>query len=420
LKHYDIIVIGGGPAGIFSAGFAARQGASVLLLEKNRRCGAKMLITGKGRCNVTNSEENPRKLAERFGPQGKALLTALYAFGRDEVIEFFESRGLKLRIERGGRIFPELGGAAEVQQALDRFLQETGVELQTSCKVEGLAIDADRVEAVKIAGGMLYADRFVVATGGRSYPETGSTGDGYRWAVQTGHRLIEPEPALVPVTLAETWTGDVSDFNLKNVRVTVISAGRQIDERFGEAFFTRNGIGGPIILDLSAVIRDALKTGPVQLQLDLKPAVDAETFDRRLQKELAEQGKKDFRNALGGLLPMALIPVVIQRSGIDPLQKCHHVTSAERKQLLQQFKAMSLEVTGVGGFKRAIVTSGGVALQDIDMRTMRSKRLENLYFAGEVIDLDGPTGGFNLQVCWSTGYLAGVSAAAARTSVEDS
>jgi predicted Rossmann fold flavoprotein len=158
----------------------------------------------------------------------------------------------------------------------------------------------------------------------------------------------------------------------------------------------------------------------VQLQLDLKPAVDAETFDRRLQKELAEQGKKDFRNALGGLLPMALIPVVIQRSGIDPLQKCHHVTSAERKQLLQQFKAMSLEVTGVGGFKRAIVTSGGVALQDIDMRTMRSKRLENLYFAGEVIDLDGPTGGFNLQVCWSTGYLAGVSAAAARTSVEDS
>jgi predicted Rossmann fold flavoprotein len=414
LKHPDIIVIGGGPAGIFAAGFAAQQGASVLLLEKNRRCGAKMLLTGKGRCNVTNSEDNPRKLVERFGPQGKALLTALYAFGRDEVIGFFETRGLKLRIERGGRIFPETGGAGEVQQVLDGFLRETGVELRTSCKVEGLAFEAGRVAAVKIAGGMLPADQFILATGGRSYPETGSTGDGYRWAVQSGHHLIEPEPALVPVTLAEAWTGEVSDFNLKNVRVSVIAAGRLLDERFGEAFFTRNGIGGPIILDMSAVIRDALKLGPVQLQLDFKPAVDAETFDLRLQRELAEQGKKAFRNVLGALLPQAMIPVFIQRSGIDPLRKCHHVTAVERKQLLQQFKAMPLEVTGVGGFKRAIVTSGGVALQDIDMRSMRSKKLENLYFAGEMIDLDGPTGGFNLQVCWSTGYLAGSSAASSR------
>jgi predicted Rossmann fold flavoprotein len=412
LKHYDLIVIGGGPAGTFAAGFAALQGASVLLLEKNRRCGAKMLITGKGRCNVTNSEGDPRKLVERFGPQGKALLTALYAFGRDEVIEFFESRGLKLRIERGGRVFPETGGAAEVQQLLDGFLRDTGVELRTSCKVEGLVFDAGRVAAVKIAGGMLFADQFVIATGGRSYPETGSTGDGYRWAVQSGHYLIEPKPALVPVTLDEAWTGEVSDFNLKNIRICVISSGRRIDERFGEAFFTRTGIGGPIILDMSAAIRDALKTGPVQLQLDFKPAVDAETFDLRLQRELAEQGKRDFRNALGGLLPKALIPVFIQRSGIDPMQKCHHVTAVERKRLLEQFKAMSLEVTGVGGFKRAIVTSGGVALKDIDMRSMRSKQLANLYFAGEMIDLDGPTGGFNLQLCWSTGYLAGISAAA--------
>jgi len=412
LQHHDIIVIGGGPAGIFAAGFAALNGASVLLLEKNRRCGAKMLITGKGRCNVTNSEDDPRKLVERFGLQGKSLLTALYAFGRDEVIGFFENRGLKLKIERGGRIFPEQGGAADVQQVLDHFLQESGVELRTACKVEGLLISEGLISAVKIAGELLTADRVILATGGRSYPETGSTGDGYRWAVQTGHQLITPEPALVPVRLAADWTAEVSRFNLRNIRIRVLSAGRRIDERFGEAFFTRNGIGGPIVLDMSATIRDALKADSVQLEIDFKPAVDAETFDGRLQRELAEQGKKDFRNALGNLLPKALIPVFVRLSGIDPLKKCHHVTGAERQQLLALFKAMTLEVTGVGDFKRAIVTSGGVALTDIDMRTMRSKKVDNLYFAGEMIDLDGPTGGFNLQVCWSTGYLAGVSAAA--------
>jgi predicted Rossmann fold flavoprotein len=411
LKHYDIIVIGGGPAGIFAAGFAALHGAAVLLLEKNKRCGAKMLITGKGRCNVTNSEDDPRKLAERFGRQGKALLTALYAFGRDEVIEFFESRGLKLRIERGGRIFPDQGGAGEVQQVLDRFLQETGVELRTSCKVEGLIVSAGRVNGVKIAGDLVAADKVIVATGGRSYPETGSTGDGYRWAVQTGHRLVEPEPALVPVRLAADWTAEASHFNLKNVRIRVLAAGRQLDERFGEAFFTRSGIGGPIVLDMSAGIRDALKTGPVQLEIDFKPAIDPATFDVRLQRELAEQGKKDFRNALGNLLPKDLIPIFIRLSGIDPLKKCHHVTAVERQQLLALFKSMTLEVAGVGDFKRAIVTSGGISLADIDMRTMQSKQVENLYFCGETIDVDGPTGGFNLQVCWSTGYLAGVSAA---------
>lgn len=412
MKHYDIIVIGGGPAGSFAAGFAALQGARVALLEKNRRCGAKLLITGKGRCNVTNSESDPRRLADYYGRQGKALLTALYSFGRDDVIRFFEDRGLQLRIERGGRIFPEQGGAAEVQQVLDRFLAEAGVELRTACKVEGLVVTQGRVAAVKIAGGLIAADKVILATGGRSYPETGSSGDGYRWAEQTGHRLVTPEPALVSVTLAADWTAEVSDFNLKNVRIRVLASGRRIDERFGEAFFTRNGIGGPIILDMSAGIRDALKLGPVCLELDFKPALDAETFDGRLLRELGDQAKKAFRNALGNLLPKALIPIFIRLSGIDPLKKCHQLTGEERRRLLQLFKALPLEVTGVGGFKRAIVTSGGVALADIDMRTMQSRRVEGLFFAGEMIDLDGPTGGFNLQLCWSTGYLAATSAAA--------
>jgi predicted Rossmann fold flavoprotein len=412
MKKYDLIVIGGGPAGIFAAGFAAQKGSKVLLLEKNRRCGAKLLITGKGRCNVTNSETDPRKFVEAFGRNGKAFLTALYAFGVPEVVSFFEQRGLPLRIERGGRIFPERGSAVDVQKVLDGFIRETGVELLTECKVSALQLAAGRVVVAQTSRGEFSAANFVVATGGLSYPATGCTGDGYQWAKQTEHKVLPPEPALVPVQLAADWTGELSDFNLKNVRIEVRQKAKTITERFGEAFFTNKGIGGPIILDMSATIRDALKKGPVSLRLDLKPAVDTEVFDKRLQRELAEHNNRDFRNSLASLLPKDMIPIFIELSGIDPNKKCHSISKAERTRLLQLFKGLELEVTGVGGFKQAIVTSGGVSLKDIDMRSMRSKKVENLYFAGEMIDLDGPTGGFNLQACWSTGYLAGVSAAA--------
>ncbi|NOY13925.1 MAG: aminoacetone oxidase family FAD-binding enzyme [Deltaproteobacteria bacterium] len=240
---------------------------------------------------------------------------------------------------------------------------------------------------------------------------TGCTGDGYAWAQQGGHNLIEPQAALMPLRLAEDWTGDWCDLNLKNISVTARRDGKPIAERFGEAFFTRAGIGGPIILDISREIRDALKKGAVSLHLDLKPAVSAALFDKRLQREFAEQSNKDFRNALGKLLPRTMIPRFISLAEIDPGKKCHSITRAERKKLLGLFKDLTFQVTGHEGLKKAIVTSGGVALKDIDMRSMCSKRIANLYFAGEMIDLDGPTGGFNLQVCWSTGYLAGVNAA---------
>ena len=411
MKKYDVIVIGGGPAGIFAAGFAAQQGASVLLLEKNRRCGAKLLITGKGRCNVTHAEDDPRRLSEAFGRNGKALLTALYAFGVQNAVDFFEQRGLPLKIERGGRIFPEKGKASDVQNVLDRFITESKVELLTSCTVRKLHSDMGIITSVDTSAGEFSADRFIVATGGLSYPETGCTGDGYLWAEQTNHSLIATEPALVPVRLAENWTRELSDFNLKNINITIQQNGKNIAERFGEAFFTHSGIGGPIILDLSAKIRDTLKRGMVKLILDLKPAVTVELFDKRLQRELVVHSNKDFRNCLENLLPKDMIPLFIRLSGISPEKKCHSITKAERTKLLSLFKSLELTVTGVEGFKKAIITSGGVSLKDIDMRTMRSKKLPNLYFAGEILDLDGPTGGYNLQVCWSTGYLAGTSAA---------
>jgi predicted Rossmann fold flavoprotein len=411
MKHYDVIVIGGGPAGLFAAGFAARRGARVLLLEKNPRCGAKLLITGKRRCNVTHSEDDPRKFAEHFGRNGRALLTALYAFGINEVVAFFEERGVPLTIERGGRIFPQSGEAHDVLRALESFARDAGVELRTSCTVKQLQIEDRRVKALETTAGLFAAGNVVLATGGLSYPETGCTGDGYAWAGACGHRLVPPEPALVPVHLREGWTAEVRHFNLRNVRVTLTVEGKKVDERFGEAFFTSSGIGGPIILDMSSRIREALKQGEVKLLLDLKPAVATELFDKRLQRELAEHSNQDFGNSLGSLLPRDMIPIFLRLVGIDPKKKCHSVTRVERQRLLKLFKELELEVTGCEGFRRAIITSGGISLQDIDMRSMRSKQVANLFFAGEIIDLDGPTGGFNLQECWSTGYLSGINAA---------
>jgi len=411
MEHVDIIVVGGGPAGMFAAGFAAQSGQRVVLLEGNQQCGAKILITGKGRCNITNAETDPRKFVARFGANGKALLTALYAFGVEPVIDFFEQRGVPLTRERGGRVFPASGEARDVQKALVRFLKESGVEVLSSCRVRKLELAGDRVVAVDTERGRFSAGRFIVATGGLSYPETGCRGDGYRWAQAAGHQLIPTSPALVPVKLAEKWVAEVTNLNLKNVTISVWQQGRKLDERFGEAFFTRQGIGGPIILDLSGAVRSALSRGKVELRVDFKPAVDREKFDQRLQRELADHSNRDFRNALGGLLPKVLIPLFIELSGVDPEKKCHSVTREERKKLLGLFKELPLQAIACEGYDKAIVTAGGISLADIDMRTMRSKKISNLYFAGEMLDLDGPTGGFNLQVCWSTGYLAGVSAA---------
>jgi len=411
MKEYDAIVIGGGPAGLFAAGFAAGQGAKVLLLEKNPRCGAKLLITGKGRCNVSHSENDPRKFVEHFGRNGRALLTALYAFGVNDVVEFFQQRGVQLTVERGGRIFPQSGDAEDIQRALVRFVLDAGVELRTSCPVKNLMVDCGQVRTVETTSGIVTAHSVVLATGGLSYPETGCTGDGYAWARTCGHQLVTPEPALVPVNLRESWTAEVSHFNLRNVRMTLCVDGKEVDTRFGEAFFTRSGIGGPIILDMSSRIREGLKQGQVTLLLDFKPAVAVELFDRRLQRELAEHSNRDFGNSLGQLLPRDMIPVFLRLTGIDPQKKCHSVTRVERQRLLKLFKQMELEVTGCEGFQRAIITAGGISLADVDMRSMRSKQVSNLFFAGEMLDLNGPTGGFNLQVCWSTGYLAGTNAA---------
>ena len=318
MQQYDVIVIGGGPAGLFAAGFAARQGARVMLLEKNRQCGAKILITGKGRCNVTHDEHDPRTFVEQFGRNGRALLTALYAFGVADTVAFFADHGVPLKVERGGRIFPESGLAEDVQNALVNFARNEGVDLRTRCEVKGLLVEEEQVQSIETADGNVSADNIILATGGLSYPETGCTGNGYRWADACGHHLVKPEPGLMPVKLKERWTSEVSRFNLKNVRITLCVGGRKVDERFGEAFFTRSGIGGPIVLDLSSQIRDALKQDTGKLLLDFKPAVATDLFDKRLQRELAEHSNLAFSIALGKLLPRDMIPVFVRLVGIDP------------------------------------------------------------------------------------------------------
>ncbi|MBW2520557.1 MAG: aminoacetone oxidase family FAD-binding enzyme [Deltaproteobacteria bacterium] len=415
MPHHDVIVIGGGAAGMFAAGCAARQGADVLLLEKNHVCGAKILLTGKGRCNVTSYQTDPQSFVKAFGQKGRALLTALYTFGVNETMAFFENMGVELQVERGQRVFPKTGDARSVQQALVTFVRQSGVKVMTDCPVRELMVSNHRVRSVIGPKGALTSTSVILATGGLSYPETGCTGDGFAWASACGHQLVPAEPALMPVRLGAKWTGRVSRFNLKNVSISVWADGQKADERFGEAFFTKLGIGGPIILDMSNTIRSLLQKGPVRLQIDFKPAVSEDLFDKRLQRELTAHANHAFANSLENLLPRDLIPVFLTLSEIDVNKKCHSVTREERRRLLRLFKALDLEVTGCEGFSRAIITAGGVSLHDIDMRTMRSKKVENLFFAGEMIDIDGPTGGYNLQVCWSTGYLAGVNAAPCQT-----
>lgn len=407
-SRYDLAVIGGGPAGLMAAGTAAEQGAAVILLEKNERLGKKLLITGKGRCNITRSEEDIPAFCEAFGRQGKFLYTALHAFTPNETIEFFNQRGLETKVERGQRVFPVSDSSQDVLQVLLNYLKEHKVKISTNCAVTGFTKKRGLIETIKTSQGPVKARRVIIATGGKAYPATGSSGDGYKWAKELGHSVVPTYPALVPALTDEAWVPDLQGLSLKNVQIDVYQNNKKQDSRFGEALFTHEGLSGPIILDMSQKIGTLLKNGPVELRLDLKPALDYPKFDARLQRDLRHNAKKAFKNSLNDLLPAKFIPVMVKLSGIDPEKIANDVTKEERKRLLHLFKEMKFTVRKLDGFNNAIVTAGGISLKEIDPRTMRSRIINNLYFAGEIIDLNGPTGGYNLQMCWSTGRLAGM------------
>ncbi len=411
--RYDLLVIGGGPAGMMAAGRAAEMGARVLLVEKNDRLGVKLLITGKGRCNITHKDDNIRELAGAFGKNGKFLFSAFSRFGYAETIDFFEHWGVRTKLERGNRIFPASDRAADVRDALLKYMKAGRVKIMTQAAVSKFVKKNSRIEkAVLKSGEDIFADKFVICVGGASYPATGSSGDGYGWLKRLGHGVSGIRPALAPIELKEKYVKDLEGLSLANVSVSVFKNDRKIDSRFGEALFTSNGMSGPVILDMSKKIGDNLDS-PLKLRIDLKPALGFPELDKRIQRDIAEIPNKMFKNSLDRLLPKKMIPVMILLSRIDPNKKVNLITKEERKRLLHLLKELSFEIKKVAGLDQAIVTAGGAELKDIDPKTMRSKPVENLYLAGEILDIDGPTGGYNLQACWSTGYVAGQSAAEA-------
>ena len=407
-----VIVIGGGAAGLMAAGQAAQMGAETLLLEKMDRPGRKLRIAGKGRCNLTNVAPVSEFIAH-FGPNGRFLRQAFHQFFNSDLVAFFEELGVRTVTERGGRVFPASDQAQDVVDALVRWVGERGVTLRARSPVERLLVEDERVTGVQVSRGSVYrADAVIVATGGASYPATGSTGDGYRLAASVGHTIVPVHPALVPLETAGDIAPRLQGLSLRNVTVRVWVNGEKQTEAFGEMLFTHFGLSGPIILSLSRRVVDALRSGQsVILSIDLKPALDEGKLDARLLRDLDAHGKRHFRTLLKGLLPSKLIPVCLDLTGIPANKVAHQITSEERQRLRTWLKDFRLEVTGHRPFTEAIITAGGVDTREVDPRTLASRLVEGLYFAGEVLDVDADTGGYNLQAAFSTGWVAGRSAA---------
>ncbi len=396
---------------MMAAASAAEKGAKVLLLEKNQTLGKKLLITGKGRSNLTRAEFNPRELVKKYGREGDFLLFPLSVFGVKETIEFFEKGGLHTKVERGKRIFPRSDKASDVLKILIGYLKEGKVEIMTNSEVKEIVKDKNKIAKIILSSGEeILARNYIIATGGKSYPGTGSTGDGYKWLEKLGHKIEKLRPALVPLKIKENWPKGAQGLSLKNVELAVFQNNKKRDSRFGEMLFTHFGVSGPIVLDLSNEVGELLEKGEVKLVLDLEPALDFQILDKRLQPDFSKYSNKLFKNSLADLLPQKLIPVILDLSGINPEKKVNEIKKEERQKLAKLLKGMEMMVSGLLGFDMAIVTSGGVSLKEIDSKTMKSKLVENLFLAGEIINLHGSTGGYNLQLCWSTGFLAGRSA----------
>lgn len=389
---------------------AAECGASVLLLEKNEKTGKKLFITGKGRCNLTNACDT-EELFQNVVHNAKFLYSAFYGFSNFMVMDFFENAGCHVKVERGNRVFPVSDHSSDVIRAMEKKLQEKGVELRLHTEVREILYQNNKVTGVMLKNGRReQADAVIIATGGISYPSTGSTGDGYVMAERMGHTVVRTAPALVPFEISGTDCKELQGLSLKNVQAELLCSknGKCAYRGFGEMLFTHFGVSGPLILSASSYYEDA---ADYVLRLDLKPALTAEQLDKRLLRDFEENKNKCFKNALGGLFPTRLIPIMIRLSGIEPEKPVHEITKEERKNFAAVIKGWQLDIIGTRDFKEAIVTRGGIHVKEVNPSTMGSKKVKDLYFAGEVLDLDALTGGFNLQIAWSTGYLAGESAA---------
>ncbi|MDK0626454.1 NAD(P)/FAD-dependent oxidoreductase [Clostridium perfringens] len=402
-----VIVIGAGPAGMMAA-ISAAENHEVILLEGNERIGKKLFITGKGRCNVTNAKD----ISEFFDfipGNPHFLYSALYTYTNIDVMNFFENAGVKLKVERGSRVFPNSDKSSDIISGLSRRLNEAGVDLRLHSKVKDVIFNNNKIEAVILENGSkVKGDYFIITTGGKSYPLTGSTGIGFDLAKKMGHSIVEPKPSLVPIEIEESWVRELQGLSLRNIELKIKNKknSKVVYSGQGEMLFTHFGISGPLVLSGSRFIKDGER---FEISLDLKPALEEKQLDLRIQKDFKKNLNKDFKNSLDELLPKKLIPVIIELSGIDENKKVNSITKEERRTLLNLLKNLTFTVKGLRDIAEAIVTAGGVSTKEIDPSTMKSKIVDNLYFAGEVIDVDAFTGGYNVQIALSTGYLAGKS-----------
>ncbi len=404
-----VIVIGGGAAGAVAAIFAARNGHRVELFEKNEKIGKKLFITGKGRCNVTNAGDMDA-LFDAVKSNPKFLYSAFYSFTNEQAMDFFEELGVRLKVERGNRVFPESDHSSDIIHALKHELEQLGVEIHFCTEVKDVLVEHEKFTGIVLKNGKkVSGDACVVATGGISYASTGSTGDGYRFAEKTGHKVTELYPSLVPMEVKEWYAKELQGLSLRNVRGTILDGKKKLYDEFGEMLFTHYGVSGPIIISASSVVGKKLQDKELTLQIDLKPALSREQLDQRVLRDFEENKNKQFKNAVDKLFPAKLKPIMIELSGISPEKKVNEISKEERLYFVDLIKNFKMTLTGLRSYNEAIITKGGVSVKDIDPGTMESKKISGLYFAGEVLDLDALTGGFNLQITWSTGYLAGIS-----------
>lgn len=409
MNEKKIIVVGGGAAGMLAAISAARQGARVCLVEKNEKLGKKLYITGKGRCNVTNACDKDEFL-EQVCRNVKFMYSSFSAFSNYDLMTLIEEAGCELEIQRGNRVFPKTERSSDIIRALSDELKNLGVVVKLNTEVRKLRIQGNT--CIGLSEPAMDADAVIIATGGLSYPSTGSTGDGMRWAENLGLKVLECRPSLVPVEAEEDYVKNMQGLSLKNVKLSVYSKDKCVYSEQGEMLFTHFGISGPLVLTASSLVGERLYKGErLRAEIDLKPALTEKELDTRILRDFSQHINKDFINSLGGLLPKKMIPVIVQLSEIPEHIAVHHITAVQRKKIVWLLKHFPFTLKGLRGFKEAVITAGGLSVRELDPKTMEVKKIKNLYFAGEVIDVDAMTGGFNLQIAFSTGYTAGFHAA---------
>lgn len=405
---YDVAVIGGGPAGLMSAGRAAEKGAKVILLEKNDTLGVKLLITGGGRCNVTNAQFDVRQFLSKYKDSDKFLFSAFSQWSVKNTIDFFNKRGMETKVEAENRVFPKSDSSQSVWNVLYEYIKENKVEIKYSANVIGFEKENKKIKAIKLKNSeLIYANKIILATGGTSRPETGSTGDGFKWLKELGHNVINSNDALVPIAIKDKWVKELSGVTLQDIKITTFQNNVKQESNKGKLLFTHFGISGPTILNMSKEIGELLKYGEVIIKIDLLPSLDHGMLNSKLQELFKIDDKKKTKNSLGSIIPSSLVDIVLEKSSIDPDKNNNSVTREERMKLIEIIKGLLMEVLELLGSDKAIVSSGGVDLLEVDFKTMKSKIIENLYLVGDVLNIDRPSGGYSLQLCWTTGFVAG-------------